>query len=159
MPWGGGPSPVAGQQEYRMKGAQFELQIEARIANLEAIDAFVADAATRLGAEEEAYRVQLAVNEACTNIIHYAYGGDTSRPIRIACGAADGDLVVRITDEGERFEPDSVPVPDVQSGLTAREPGGLGIFLMRQMMHEVEFIFHEEGRNELVMRRHLSRGS
>ena len=140
-----------------MNGAQFELEVEARIANLETIDAFIADTVARLGAEEEAYRVQLAVNEACTNIINYAYGGDTSRPIRIACGTTDRDLVVRITDEGERFEPGSIPIPDVESGILEREPGGLGIFLMRKMMDDVEFIFHDEGRNELVMRKCLSR--
>ncbi len=140
-----------------MNGAQFKLEVEARIANLEVIDAFVADAVARLGAEEEAYRVQLAVNEACTNIIQYAYGGDTNQPIRIACSSTDGDLVVRVTDEGERFEPDSVPTPDTESDVLERDPGGLGILLMRRMMHDVEFIFHDGGQNELIMRRHLSR--
>jgi serine/threonine-protein kinase RsbW len=140
-----------------MNGAQFKLEVEARIANLEVIDAFIEDAVARLGAEGEAYRVQLAVNEACTNIIQYAYGGDTNQPIRIACSKADGDLVVRIKDEGERFEPDSVPAPDTESGVLERKPGGLGIFLMRKMMHDVEFIFHYGGHNELIMKRHLSR--
>jgi serine/threonine-protein kinase RsbW len=134
---------------------QLELEVEARIENLAAIDDFVTDAMKRLGAEDESYRVQLAVNEACTNIIQYAYSGDCDLPIQILCSIVGNDLVVRIRDWGEPFEPNSVPVPDTQSELSDRKLGGLGILLMKKMMHEVRYVFHAGECNELTMTRHL----
>ena len=110
----------------------------------------------RLGTEEQSHRVQLAVNEACTNIIQYAYSGGGEQPIHILCAAAGSDLVIRIRDWGKPFEPDSVPAPDTEAELSERKLGGLGILLIRQMMHDVRYVFHDSGCNELIMTRHLA---
>ncbi len=139
-----------------MSANRIELEVEARVENLAAIDDFVADAMKQLGTEDESYRVQLAVNEACTNIIRHAYSGDSDQPIYVSCSTMGNDLVIRIRDKGKPFEPDSVPVPDTQSELFERKLGGLGILLMRRMMHEVRYVFRAGEYNELIMTRHLA---
>ena len=138
-----------------MSANRIELEVEARVENLAAIDDFVADAMKQLGAEAHSFQVQLAVNEACTNIIRHAYSGDSDQSIHISCSTMGNDLVIRIRDKGKPFEPDSVPIPDTQSELFERKPGGLGILLMRRMMHEVRYVFRAGEYNELIMTRHL----
>jgi len=65
------------------------------------------------------------------------------------------DLVIKIRDWGKPFDPDSVSPPDTESELSERKLGGLGVFLMRQMMDEVRYVFHPRRYNELIMIKHL----
>ena len=137
------------------KDNQVELEVKAKLENLAVIDDFVIEAMKQFGAEDETFQVQLAVNEACTNIIQHAYSGGSEKPIKILCSMSVNDLVIQIRDWGEPFDPDSVPQPDIESELFERKLGGLGIFLMKQMMHEVRYIFHAGEYNELIMTKHL----
>lgn len=139
------------------KDNQLELRIKAKLENLAAISDFIAEAMKRLGIEQEISQVQLAVNEACTNIIQHAYSGESEKLIRIICSMSGNDLLVRIRDWGESFDPTSVPSPEIDSELFERQLGGLGIFLMRQMMDEVRYVFYTRKHNEVIMMKHISR--
>lgn len=134
-----------------------ELKVKAKLENLAVIDDFITSAMKQFGIEQETFQVQLAVNEACTNIIQHAYSGGSEKPIRILCSVSDNDLVIRIRDWGKPFDPHSIPPPDLESELFERRLGGLGVFLMRQMMDEVKYAFHGKRYNELTMIKHLPR--
>ena len=116
---------------------------------------FVVEAMKQFGIEDETFQVQLAVNEACTNIIEYAYSGDSEKPIKILCSMSGNDLVIEIRDWGKPFDPDSVPQPDTESELLERKEGGIGIFLLRQMMDDVRYVFRAGRYNELRMIKHI----
>ena len=138
------------------KGNRLELRIKAKLENLAAISDFIAEAMKQLGIEQEIFQVQLAVNEACTNIIQHAYSGESEKPIRIICSMSGNDLLIRIRDWGKSFDPTSVPSPEIDSELFERQSGGLGIFLMRQMMDEVRYVFYTRKHNEVIMMKHIS---
>jgi len=138
-----------------LKDNRLELKVKAKLENLAAIGDFITEAMKRFGMEQETFKVQLAVDEACTNIIQHAYSGDSEKPIRILCSMSGNDLVIQIRDWGKPFDPDSVPLPEMESELFERKLGGLGIFLMRQMMDEVRYVFYPEGYNDLIMIKHL----
>jgi len=138
-----------------MKGNQLELKVKAKLENLAVIGNFVAEAMKQLSVEQQTFQVQLAVDEACTNIIQHAYSGESEKSIRILCSMSGNDLVIKIRDWGKPFDPDSVSPPDTESELFERKLGGLGIFLMRQMMDEVRYVFHARRYNELIMIKHL----
>jgi serine/threonine-protein kinase RsbW len=137
------------------KDNQLELKVKAKLENLAVIDEFITEAMKQFGIEDETFQVQLAVSEACTNIIQHAYSGESEKSIRILCSISGNDLVIRIKDWGRPFDPDSVPQPDTESELFERKFGGLGIFLMRKMMNEVKYVFHAGRYNELIMIKHL----
>jgi serine/threonine-protein kinase RsbW len=137
------------------KGNQLELRIKAKLENLAAISDFIAEAMKQLGIEQEIFQVQLAVNEACTNIIQHAYSGESEKPIRIICSMSGNDLLIRIRDWGKSFDPSSVPSPEIDAELFERQLGGLGIFLMRQMMDEVRYVSYAGEHNEVIMIKHL----
>lgn len=124
----------------------------ARYENLEAIDQFVADAAERAGFDHcTVYQVQLAVDEACSNIIQHAYGGEGRGVIECSHIVQDGDLTIVLRDYGDPFDPSAVPEPNTEADLEQRTGGGLGLYFIYQIMDEVTFDFDSEEGNVLTL--------
>ena len=111
-----------------------------RFDSLAAIGEFVTHAATAVGLDARAvYAVQMAVDEACSNIIEHAYGGEGRGSIECTCHVDDVGLTVILRDYGCLFDPTQVPDPNLQAGLEERSGGGLGLYFMRRLMDEVHF--------------------
>jgi len=96
------------------------------------------------------------VEEACTNIIKYAYPAGTGK-ITISCKLQDNSLVITIQDEGVPFDPSSVPLPDLEAEMENRQVGKLGLHLIRNLMDDVSYSFDDKRGNTLVMKKKLSR--
>jgi serine/threonine-protein kinase RsbW len=109
----------------------------------------------QFGMEEGILEVQTAVDEACTNVIKYAYS-TTGGAIAVTCEWQSNDFVVTISDKGKSFDPNSIPPPYLKSDLGSRKIGGLGIYLMKKLMDDVSYSFDPEEGNKLVMRRRLA---
>ena len=125
---------------------------------LEDMRQFAAQAAKDAGMDDaEVYVVKLAVDEACTNIIEHAYGVENEGEIECTCDAEDDRLTFILRDHGKPFDPSSVTEPDLSSGLEKRPLGGLGVYLMRQLMDEVRFESRGEAGNLLTMVKHKGR--
>ena len=97
--------------------------------------------------EEDILDTQLAVEEAVTNIIMHGYQG-TGGEIVVLCRAGPGIIEIQLEDRAVPFNPLSIPEPDLAGDIEERRIGGLGIFLVRQVMDEVEYRF-EDGKNIL----------
>lgn len=127
------------------------LTIPGRYDRLAQACKFVAAAASAAGLDDgESNHCQLAVDEACTNIIEHGYGGEDLGEIRLTCDVAAGELVITIQDAARPFDPQSVPEPDLSAPLDEMRIGGLGLFFMRQVMDAVEFR-HQGGGNTLTL--------
>ncbi len=137
-----------------MKSNQFKLKIDSKLENLSVIADFIATTMKQLSIEEGVYEVQTAVDEACTNIMKYAYSGGGGI-ITISCELQDNDFVTTIRNSGRPFDPSAVPPPDLEADLEERRVGGLGIHLMRRMMDEVSYNFNAGKGNTLIMRRRV----
>ena len=112
----------------------------AKYDQLEAIRKFAGQAAKDLGMDEsDTYSVELAVDEACTNIIEHAYRGIHDGEIECTCDARDDDLTIILRDHGRPFDVASVPEPDLKADLEDRKVGGLGVFLIHKLMDDVRF--------------------
>jgi sigma-B regulation protein RsbU (phosphoserine phosphatase) len=93
--------------------------------------------------EERAAELELAVNEALSNIMKHAYRGRTDQRIQIGAEAFADRFVLRLHHLGEPFDPDSAP-PPVFDG--SRE-SGFGLYLIDQAVDEVRYLRDERGRN------------
>jgi serine/threonine-protein kinase RsbW len=114
----------------------------ARFENLDRVRDFVAGLAEKCGLEPAAvYAVQLAVDEAFSNIIEHAYGGESDESIECTGKVTKKDLTITLQDCGKSFNPESVPEPDLMADLEDREVGGLGLYFIRQLMDDVQFEF------------------
>jgi serine/threonine-protein kinase RsbW len=120
--------------------------------SLAKISEFVTRAAGAVGLSEDAvYAVEMAVDEACTNIIAHAYGGEGRGDIECTCQINGDKLTVTLRDRGGPFDPSRVPEPDVDAALQDRREGGLGLYLIRRLMDEVHFEFTPDSGNILTM--------
>lgn len=124
--------------------------LAARFENLDRVRDFVGDQAEKYGLEPAAvYAVQLAVDEAFSNIIEHAYRGESDEKVECTTQATRNELIVTLRDCGRPFNPEIVPVPDLEADLEDREIGGLGLYFIRQLMDEVEFTFvHDTEKNK-----------
>jgi serine/threonine-protein kinase RsbW len=129
-----------------------KITFDANFDNLDVIREFVGEAASQVGfSDKEVYSIQLAADEAGSNIIEHAYAGVKDGKIEIECSSFEGGLKIVMRDRGKSFNPSSVPEPNVNADLSERKIGGLGMYLMRKLMDEVSYESSPETGNILTM--------
>lgn len=120
---------------------------------------FVVEGAETAGFDaDEVFRIQLACDEACTNIIEHAYGKEDAGPITVTWQKKKGAFIIELRDNGHPFQPEDIPspsVPDSPDEVDDLKVGGLGLHFMRTLMDEVSFSFDKNG-NRLVMTKYMS---
>jgi len=115
----------------------------------------MADLSKKIGfSEEEVVKIEMAVDEACTNIIKYAYKDkrseepknyfarrkeDVNKPIELQMETSDDRFVVTIIDRGKIFNFESHKSPTLKEYLNMTKPKGLGIRVIRTFMDEVHY--------------------
>ena len=120
--------------------------------SLESISKFIVGRAQDAGfSPNDVYAIQTAVDEACSNIIDHAYGGENKGEIVIKVKETENNLKIVLWDQGKPFDPDNVPEPDISSALESRKERGLGIFFMQRLMDDVVFEFSEKRGNKLTL--------
>jgi len=133
----------------------YYLKIPSQTDNLELIRNFVSGVAKKVGfVGEDINKIELAVDEACTNVIEHAYKDDNTKAIDIAVKLDYHKFTVIVTDRGETFELHEIEMPDMDTYLAELRVGGLGIYLMKTLMDEVDYI-HEKGKNEVKMVKYM----
>ena len=90
-------------------------------------------------ATEIAYAANLAIEELLTNSISHGYDDDEPHRIEIILRREPDDLVIVIVDDSAPFDPSRAPGPDVAAPLADRDPGGLGLLLVHQVMDGIEY--------------------
>ena len=124
----------------------------ARFEFLDEIRNFVAEVAHEGGFTEKAiYSLQLAADEAASNIIEHAYQGVANASLQITCDMQDDELIITMRDSGKPFDPSSVKQPNLKADLSKRQIGGLGVYLMRKLMDEVRYESNAKTGNLLTM--------
>ena len=85
------------------------------------------------------YSVNLSVDEILTNTISYGYDDEEPHKIEIVVSMESDSIVVVIVDDSTAFDLSQTPDADVESSVEERALGGLGLFLVHQMMDGVEY--------------------
>ncbi len=93
----------------------------------------------------------MAVDEACSNIIEHAYGGEGKGNIECTCQHEASGLVIVLHDQGRPFKPEEVEPPNLSARLEERESHGLGLFFIREWMDQVEYLANRSGGNTLTL--------
>ena len=135
-----------------MDSDNYQLTVAGHFKNLAQISDFVHQAAVKASLDERAiFAVKMAVDEACTNIIQHAYGGEGRGEIQLRCETQAEGLQVTIYDQGTPFAPSQVPELDTQAPLQQRRPGGMGMFFIGNLVDSVEFKFGTPQGNQLTL--------
>jgi serine/threonine-protein kinase RsbW len=131
-----------------MKSVQFAAKFE----YLDEIRDFVGEIARAGGfSDKDVYNIQLATDEAASNIIEHAYENQSDGVLELSCGMRGDVIIIILIDRGESFDPSEIPLPDLKADLSDRKIGGLGIFLMRKLMDEVHYEPRPDKSNVLTM--------
>jgi serine/threonine-protein kinase RsbW len=95
--------------------------------------------------------VELAVDEAVTNVVQHAYGNHRDGLIRVRAWKEKRNLVIAIRDFGKGYKPQRVSLNDVRRIILGRTSQGLGRYLMKKCMDSVRYKSVPGKYNETVM--------
>ena len=122
-----------------------------RFESLATIAEYVRSEAKAAGLSfKESFELETAVDEAVSNIIEHAYGGEGIGEIFCTCNQIEDGVQIILEDYGQPFDPSCVPSPDLNAQLKNRKNHGLGYFLMCQLMDDIQFEF-TENKNRLTL--------
>jgi serine phosphatase RsbU (regulator of sigma subunit)/anti-sigma regulatory factor (Ser/Thr protein kinase)/transposase len=139
-----------------MTPRRFRLRVPAEDRRLAEIRDFVQEVGEKVMIPQRVLaNTKLAVDEACTNIIRHGYKGEPGE-IEIVVTGNGRDFSIAIKDFGKSFDLRNVASPDLKMYVETRKRGGLGVFLMNQLMDEVRYRAGHDG-NVLTMSKHLNR--
>jgi serine/threonine-protein kinase RsbW len=127
------------------------ITLPARVESLMSCIAFVDDCVSAAGfPPKRVAEIELAVEEALTNICKYAYLDHTGE-VEVRCTwPGDQHFLIEFIDTGQPFNPLILPSPDLAADLDQRQEGGLGVLLIRAMMDQVSYR-REDNRNILQL--------
>jgi serine/threonine-protein kinase RsbW len=87
----------------------------------------------------EALAFELALEEVFMNVVMHGSHADRAPLVKVSMSLVDGGVMLTVEDDGPPFDPLSLPAPDLTASLEARRVGGLGVFLVRQVMDSVRY--------------------
>ena len=100
------------------------------------------------------FNLNLVLEEAVVNVINYAYPKEEHEFIYLSAYMHEGSIILVLTDTGKEFDPTLAPEVDITLSADERPIGGLGIFLIRQIMNEVKYE-RIDGKNILTLEKKL----
>ena len=130
-----------------------ELTLEAKIENIPQFIALVDEYLESIDfSMKSQMQIDVALDEILSNVALYAYKeapaiGNMSLVIE---GDKEGPVVITISDEGIHYNPLEAKDPDITASVEDRDIGGLGIFMTKKLMDNVEYNF-KEGKNVLIL--------
>ncbi|MDR0444269.1 MAG: SpoIIE family protein phosphatase [Treponema sp.] len=133
------------------------LEVTAEIENLDKVLNFINNELEKLRCPAKVQGdINVAVEEIFMNIANYAYAPD--KGAAAISVSVNEKAVIRFEDTGRPYNPLLQPGPELHKPVAEREPGGLGVFLVKKLMDKVEYT-REEGRNVLVISKRLQESS
>jgi anti-sigma regulatory factor (Ser/Thr protein kinase) len=119
---------------------QITLELLADMAGLEKADKSLDELALAVQLPEETlFQVRLVLEEVLMNVISYGAGDGAVPHVQLNMAQKDGTLSMEIADNGIAFDPLQLPAPDLDAEIDDRPIGGLGIFLVRELMDSVTY--------------------
>ena len=104
--------------------------------------------------EKTVHDIQMALDELLTNIVNYGYEDTDEHRIDVRFGINDDALMVEIIDDSKPYNILEQDNPDISLSVEDKPIGGLGIFLIKKLMSNVDY-YTKEGKNHLVMTKEL----
>ena len=125
----------------------------------------VGDLARKIGFDDsEVAKIEMAVDEACSNVVKHAYSPDKEwcwqhcdPEIRLDIRTEGVSLIIEINDHGQRFDFANYRPTDMENDLREMKQGGYGIPIMRHFMDEVQYSSNDRTGNTLRMVKYLKK--
>ena len=133
------------------RNAIHTMSVQASTEHLSEVRDFVAKHARNFGfKKQDVADIRLAVDEAYTNIIKHSYKNDDQKSVDIELGYHGDEFWISLLDTGEAFDPSNYSKPDVRQKIKEKKRGGVGVFLIKKLMDQVEYL-NDGTTNEIRM--------
>ena len=130
--------------------------IPSRTEELLGIREIVENEALRFGFDPDtAFRLALAVDEACTNIIKHSYANNPGQTFVIEIATTGDRFIIDLTDHGKHFDPGNMPKINMTHYLEQMRRGGLGVHIIQLVMDDVDYGVTSNHANRLRMVKYL----
>ena len=117
---------------------QVKIQIPSIIENIRIVESFIDNSKDKFQIEDDIYgNIMVAVTESVNNAIRHGNKFDKDKNVYLSLVVADNHLKFEVEDEGSGFDSEALPDPTAVENL--ENPGGRGIYLMRNLCDEVKF--------------------
>jgi serine/threonine-protein kinase RsbW len=134
------------------------LTVPSATENLARIREFVVNVGSQAGlGEDDVAKLELAVDEACANVIEHAHAHDSNKEVTVRATFDAATLRIEVVDEGEGFDPTVVPSTSVEQMVHDRRTGGLGLRVMKSLMDEVSYEIVPGERNRLRLLKRIQK--
>ena len=135
------------------------LRLASRLSELPRLAAEVARLGREHGLPEGVVsELTLALEEAVSNVIRHGYGDRPDGLISVTFRATGESIVATVEDAAVGFDPLTHPEPDLSVPVEARPAGGMGVYLIKRLMDEVDYRV-DDGRNVLTLTKRLRRAT
>ncbi|MGD8406944.1 MAG: ATP-binding protein, partial [Anaerolineales bacterium] len=104
---------------------------------------------------DDVFAFKLAAEELCANIIQYGYEGTDPGLISMFFDLEGNVARLTIRDDGKYYSPEQAKSPDLEAGWDEKEIGGLGLYLVKELMDKVTYEKFEEKLNQFVLEKEL----
>ena len=132
-----------------------KLILQNEVAEISKLAIFIDELGEEFGLSPElVFNLNLVLEEAVSNVILYAYPKEEHQTISLLAKKKENQLIFVLTDSGKEFDPTQAPDADITLSAEDRPIGGLGIFLIRQIMNTVEYQ-RIDGKNVLTLGKEL----
>lgn len=122
------------------KAITYRKKVNASTQNCSTIRDFVSRHAEEHGfSAQKVADIQLAVDEAYTNIIKHAYNNDSSKQVLINLEFDEEKMIVTLTDQGMGFDIEKYKKPNLKKQIERKKRGGMGVYLIRKLMDDVTY--------------------
>lgn len=141
------------KDEDKIKYLNMEIAVSGNLENLEKIRQFITDVTKNLKlSEDDTNLMILAVDEACANIMKYAYKGSNVKHMVIQAKYEYPKFTILIADNGDEFDPTEKELPvELDQYIRGGHSGGLGIFIIEQIIDKVKHYYIPGLGNRLIM--------
>ena len=132
-----------------------ELKLKNQVGELERANRFIEEIGNELGLSMELRMdLNLVMEEMVSNVIFYAYPKDVEGEIELEAEYDGNELCFVLSDSGKEFDPTQKEDANPDINPTEREIGGMGIYIVKNIMNEVSYQ-RLEGKNLLTMRKNI----
>jgi serine/threonine-protein kinase RsbW len=133
-----------------------EITIKNEVNELENVARFIEEICEELGLGMELQmNLNLVMEEMVSNVIFYAYPEGTQASIDLTAESDGKELTFVLSDQGREFDPTVMDDADIDTNPAERELGGMGIFIVKNIMNQVTYQ-RLEGKNLLTMKKEIN---
>jgi serine/threonine-protein kinase RsbW len=138
-----------------LKDFEEHITIPSNAEYLDTIRTFIADASHKIGFnEQDTWKIVLAVDEACSNVIRHGYKLNTNNFICIDIELTQDRFLIHIEDEGQSYDLRFHKAPSQDEYLSKPKPGGLGIKIIQNLIDEIDYTRYDN-KNRLSLTKFL----